>query len=68
MVGSKERKNENKSESKPKKKLSGYMAYAKERRPKLVEEQPGLTFVDIGRTLGAEWRGMSHDEKNKYKK
>jgi len=55
------------AEKKPKKKLSGYMAYAKERRPELLKEQPGLSFGEVGKALGAEWRGMSDDEKNKYK-
>lgn len=30
-----------------KKKLSGYMAYAKERRPSLKEEKPDLTFGEV---------------------
>ena len=31
-----------------KKKLSGYMAFAQERRPTLKEEQPDLTFGEVG--------------------
>jgi len=50
-----------------KKKLSGYMAFAQERRPTLKEEQPDLTFGETGKALGAEWRAMSDSEKAKYK-
>tara|TARA_B110001452_G_scaffold256096_1_gene249129 strand:- start:726 stop:917 length:192 start_codon:yes stop_codon:yes gene_type:complete len=50
-----------------KKKLSGYMKFAAERRPSLKEEQPDLTFGGLGKAMGAEWRAMSEAEKGKYK-
>ena len=52
---------------KPKKPLSGYMKFAKERRPTLLKEKPDLSFGEVGKTLGAEWRGMSDAAKAKYK-
>ena len=36
-----------KSIEKPKKKLSGYMLFAKDRRPKLKSEKPNLTFGEV---------------------
>ena len=36
-----------KSIDKPKKKLSGYMLFSKERRPKLKSEKPNLTFGEV---------------------
>ena len=59
-----------KSAEKPKgekKKLSGYMAFAKDRRPSLLKEKPGLSFGEVGKALGAEWRAMSDKAKEKYK-
>ena len=32
---------------KPKKKLSGYMAFAKDRRPALLKEKPNLSFGEV---------------------
>ena len=52
---------------KPKKKLSGYMKFAKERRPTLLKEKPNLSFGEVGKTMGAEWRKMSDAQKAKYK-
>ena len=50
-----------------KKKLSGYMLFAQQRRPTLKEEKPDLTFGETGKALGAEWRAMSEAQKGKYK-
>jgi len=56
-----------KEEKKPKKPLSGYMKFAQQRRPTLKEEKPDLTFGEVGKTLGAEWKALSEAEKAKYK-
>ena len=50
-----------------KKPLSGYMKFAKDRRPALIKEQPSLSFGEVGKALGAEWSKMSDAEKAKYK-
>ncbi|KOO29370.1 nucleosome binding protein [Chrysochromulina tobinii] len=50
-----------------KKPVTGFMKFSAERRPTLKAEQPDLTFGGIGKALGAEWRGMSDKEKEKYK-
>jgi len=50
-----------------KKKLSGYMKFSQERRPGLKTEQPDLTFGEIGKALGAEWKALSEADKAKYK-
>ena len=52
---------------KTKKPLSGYMKYAKERRSGLLKEKPSLSFGEVGKALGAEWRAMSESAKAKYK-
>tara|TARA_B100000073_G_C23669881_1_gene548158 strand:+ start:641 stop:844 length:204 start_codon:yes stop_codon:yes gene_type:complete len=50
----------------PKKQLSPYMKFCKETRAKIVEENPKLTFGEVGRKMGEMWREMSDDEKKKF--
>lgn len=50
-----------------KKKLSGYMVFAKEMRPKVVEENPDFTFGEVGKELGKRWRALSDEAKEEYK-
>ena len=50
----------------PKKQLSQYMKFCKETRAKIVEENPKLTFGEVGRKMGEMWREMSDDEKKKF--
>ena len=50
-----------------KKAVSGYMLFCKEMRPKVKDEMPDATFGELGKELGARWRGLSDAEKAKYK-
>ena len=50
-----------------KKPLTGFMLFSKEHRPKLKEEEPDLTFGQIGKRLGEMWRALSDEEKEEYK-
>ena len=45
-----------------------YMVFCKEMRPKIVKENPGMAFGEIGKALGAAWGKLSDKEKAKYKK
>jgi ubiquitin len=45
-----------------------YMKFCKEMRPKVVKENPKLTFGEVGRKLGEMWRELSDEEKKKYVK
>ncbi|KAL7446057.1 hypothetical protein ACHAXH_009669 [Discostella pseudostelligera] len=51
-----------------KKKLTGYMVFAKEMRPKVLEENSGLSFGEVGKELGKRWRALSDEAKAAYKK
>lgn len=35
----------------------------KERRPRLVEEHPELSHIDISKKIGEEWKAMPAEEK-----
>jgi hypothetical protein len=50
-----------------KKKISSYMLFAKETRPKVIAEKPDLTFGEVGKELGARWRALSEEQKGAYK-
>ena len=45
---------------------SPYMKFCKQTRAKIVEENPKLTFGEVGRKMGEMWREMSDDEKKKF--
>lgn len=47
--------------------VSGYMLFCKEARPRILNETPDLTFGDVGKALGAEWRELSADEQQVWK-
>ncbi len=57
-----------KGSPKAKKPLSGYMLFAKEIRPTIKEENPEMSFGELGKELGARWRALSDEEKAEYKK
>eukprot|EP00924_Labyrinthula_sp_SR-Ha-C_P008999 maker-scaffold_2-snap-gene-9.3-mRNA-1 protein AED:0.01 eAED:0.01 QI:623/1/1/1/0.66/0.5/4/119/196 len=52
--------------NKPKKAMTPFMVFSKETRKLLVEQQPGITFSQIGKELGALWRAMSSEKKQQY--
>lgn len=56
-------------EEKPKKRqLTPYMKFCKKMRPKVVSENPDLSFGGIGRKLGEMWRELDEEGKKKYVK
>jgi len=50
----------------PKKPLTAFMFFNMETRPKVVEENPGIAFGEVGKKLGAMWKNLSEDEKSPY--
>jgi hypothetical protein len=60
------KKGKAKDPNKPKRPPSAFFLFGSDRRPKLKKEQPDLVFTEVGKTLGAEWRGMSDKQKKKY--
>jgi len=51
---------------KPKASVSGYMRYVCSARPAVVEQNQGITFQEIGRTLGKQWRELSDEQRQLY--
>lgn len=47
----------------PKRPLSSYMFYSKERRPKLQEEQPTLRFGEYSKVIAQEWKALTDEER-----
>jgi hypothetical protein len=49
-------------------KLSGYMKFAQEVRPRILREEPSLRtdIPGIGRKIGQMWRNLSASEKARY--
>lgn len=50
----------------PKRSLSAYMFFANENRDSVRNENPGITFGQIGRLLGEKWKALSVEEKVPY--
>ena len=52
----------------PKRATSAYFYYAADRRDWFKEEQPELKMTEVAKLIGAEWKGLSDDQKGKYNK
>jgi hypothetical protein len=50
----------------PKRVLTAYMFYVKEFRPKLLREQPDMSFIDVMRKIGSDWRALDENSKEVY--
>ena len=59
-------KRKKKSDGKPKRGLSAYMFFVKKNRSRLKEENPTLSFGDLGRAVGIAWKALSKEEKVEY--
>jgi hypothetical protein len=47
--------------------LSPYMLFCQAKRGEIKRANPGLSFIDEGKALGAAWRQLPQHEKNAYK-
>ena len=63
----KERKHRaKKDKNAPKRAISAFFFYNKERRPGLIKEQPKLNNKEIISTLSKEWKALSDAQKKPY--
>ncbi len=62
------KKGKKEKKAKGTRKLSPYMKFAQEARPKILKENPEMKsdIIGVGRKIGEMWRALSDDEKAKY--
>mmetsp|Transcript_8901 Transcript_8901/g.15668 ORF Transcript_8901/g.15668 Transcript_8901/m.15668 type:complete len:102 (+) Transcript_8901:164-469(+) len=57
-----------KDSEKPKRSLSAFMFFSKDARPKLVAENPDMSFGSVGKKIGEMWRQLSDDDRAPFQK
>ncbi|KAL5020148.1 hypothetical protein ScPMuIL_003040 [Solemya velum] len=62
----KKRKRGLKDANAPKPALTGYVRFLNERREKLRQDNPNLTFSEITKMLGSEWSKLPQHEKQRF--
>ncbi|CAF9941964.1 Non-histone chromosomal protein 6 [Imshaugia aleurites] len=50
----------------PKRGLSAYMFFANEQRDNVREENPGITFGQVGKVLGERWKALNTKQREPY--
>jgi len=50
----------------PKRGLSAYMFFANEQRDNVREENPGISFGQVGKLLGERWKALNTKQKIPY--
>ncbi|CAA6666217.1 unnamed protein product [Spirodela intermedia] len=64
--GKKRRPRKKKDPNAPKRAMSGFMFFSNTERDNVRKTNPGMSFTDVGRTLGEMWKKMSAEEKEPY--
>lgn len=50
----------------PKRSLSAYMIFANEQRENVRDENPGITFGQVGKVLGKRWKDLDDKQRSPY--
>ncbi|KAM0446715.1 hypothetical protein ACHAPV_003814 [Trichoderma viride] len=50
----------------PKRGLSAYMFFANEQRENVREENPGISFGQVGKLLGERWKALNDKQRAPY--
>jgi len=50
----------------PKRGLSAYMFFANEQRENVREENPGISFGQVGKVLGERWKALNDKQRGPY--
>jgi len=66
MAKKKKEKKEKKDKNAPKRAISAFFFYQKERREPLKKEKPNLSNKELISTMSNEWNNMSENDKKKY--
>lgn len=69
-TGKKSRKTKRakKDENAPKRGMSAYMFFAKDKRESVLKKHPSLSVTEVAKKLGEKWRGLTSAEKKPYEK
>lgn len=57
-----------KKKGRPSAVLSAYMIFVKTQHSKITAQHPNASFLEVGKIMGACWRGMNEEEKQVYVK
>jgi len=64
--GKVEKRRGKKDPNAPKRGLSAYMFFANEQRENVREENPGITFGQVGKILGERWKALNDKQRTPY--
>ncbi|KAG7001950.1 hypothetical protein G7Y79_00030g064830 [Physcia stellaris] len=59
-------KKKQKDPNAPKRGLSAYMFFANEQRENVREENPGISFGQVGKVLGERWKALNAKQREPY--
>ncbi|KAF6817476.1 nucleosome binding protein [Colletotrichum musicola] len=65
-AGKVEKKRGKKDPNAPKRGLSAYMFFANEQRENVREENPGISFGQVGKILGERWKALNDKQRQPY--
>eukprot|EP00211_Chloroparvula_japonica_P015848 CAMPEP_0119130966 /NCGR_PEP_ID=MMETSP1310-20130426/9104_1 /TAXON_ID=464262 /ORGANISM="Genus nov. species nov., Strain RCC2339" /LENGTH=209 /DNA_ID=CAMNT_0007121513 /DNA_START=212 /DNA_END=841 /DNA_ORIENTATION=- len=61
-------KRQKKDPNAPKRAMSAFMFYSRENRQAIQEANTGVTFGEIGRILGEQWKKLNEEDRLKFQK
>ncbi|MQL70620.1 hypothetical protein Taro_002945 [Colocasia esculenta] len=65
--GKKRKPKKKKDPNAPKRAMSDFMFFSNAERENVRKNNPGMSFTEVGKTLGEMWKKMSAEEKEPYK-
>ncbi|KAI2463283.1 Non-histone chromosomal protein 6 [Annulohypoxylon bovei var. microspora] len=65
-TGKVEKRKSKKDPNAPKRGLSAYMFFANEQRENVRDENPGISFGQVGKILGERWKALNDKQRTPY--
>ncbi|KAI1770830.1 Non-histone chromosomal protein 6 [Hypoxylon cercidicola] len=65
-AGKVEKRKTKKDPNAPKRGLSAYMFFANEQRENVRDENPGISFGQVGKILGERWKALNDKQRAPY--
>jgi len=65
-TGKVEKRRGKKDPNAPKRGLSAYMFFANEQRENVRDENPGISFGQVGKLLGERWKALNDKQRTPY--